>query len=149
MNRIVTQDEKERLLALLDCLPDEPDTLFRQSIRQVIALLAIFQIRHVGRRQPFPLIGMEIRPRQAMLGRCHLPIEPMLFGHSNLFGTNMPFANISGPIACLLKGLAYRGLANRNMSSRTVSAAWFARIEPTGETNALGILACHQGSASR
>ena len=33
MNRIVTQDEKERLLALLGGLPDEPDALVRQERR--------------------------------------------------------------------------------------------------------------------
>ena len=123
MNRIVTEDEKERLLALLGRLPDEPDALFRQNVGQVITRLAIFQIRSVSGRQPFLLIGMEIRSRQAMLGRFHLPIEPMLFGHSNFFGTDMPFAYITGPVTCLLEGFAYRGFAGWQMSGSTVRAA--------------------------
>ena len=84
-----------------------------------------------------------------MLGRGHLPIKPMLLGHTDLFGADVPFTNISGPIACLLKGLADRRLGRWNISSGAVGAVRFARIEPTGETNALGILACQQGSPSR
>ena len=113
MNRIVSQNEKERLLALSYGVLDELDTLVRQGIRQVVARLTVFQIRYVGGRQPFPLIGMEIGSRQAMLGRCHLPIEPMLFWHANLLGADVPFTNISGPVACLLEGFAYRDFAGR------------------------------------
>ena len=84
-----------------------------------------------------------------MLGGGHLPIKPMLFGHANFFGSDVPFANISGPIACLLKGLPYCGLGRRNISGGTVWPVRFARIEPTGETNALGVLARQQGSPGR
>ena len=63
-----------------------------------------------------------------MLGRCHLPIKPMLFRHADLFGTNMPFANISSPITGLLKGFADSRLANRNISGCAVGAAWSAWI---------------------
>ena len=84
-----------------------------------------------------------------MPGGSHLPIEPMLFGHADLFGADVPFADISGPITGLLKGFADSRLANRNISGCAIETAWFARIKPTSEANALGILACHQGSPCR
>ena len=84
-----------------------------------------------------------------MLGRCHLPIETMLFLHPNLFRADVPLANISGSVTCLLEGLAYSRIANRYMCFGTVGASAFARVKEIGKANSLGVLSCQQGSAGR
>ena len=76
-----------------------------------------------------------------MLGRCHLPIKTVLFWHTNLLGTDMPFTDIASPITCLLEGFAYRGVADRYMCLGTVAAIAFVRLKVSGEANSLGILA--------
>jgi hypothetical protein len=84
-----------------------------------------------------------------MLGGSHLPIEALLFGHSNFFGADVPFPDILGSVACLQEGFAYRGFADRKMCLDTVRAEWFSRLEVSGEANTLRILSRHQRSAGR
>ena len=84
-----------------------------------------------------------------MLGCGHLPIKTVLLGHAHFFRTDVPLANITGSVTCLLEGLAYSRIANRYMCFGTVATRAFARIKEIGKANSLGVLSCQQGSAGR